>query len=363
MRALVLSHVYHDRENRRKLRELASLGWSMTVAVPGGSSESDGQLRVAPVPATGPADDPEGRRWSRRALRKLFSDVRPDLVQIEEEPGTSAALAAAREARRLEIPVVLFSWDSVPRDRGWRERRRHVATLGCAAAVIGGNSLAQGLLSSPASGLPSLSLPQFGTAPPPARERSSGPELAIGFVGRLVPERGADRLLRACGQLMGSWSLTIAGTGPEQEALELLAERLGLAARTRWPGAQTRAQIAELWQRTDCLVVPSRSTPAWVERWSPVLVEAMAHGVAPVVSAEGALPEMVGEAGVVFRDEEELLLRLQELVADPARRSALGAAARRRVLDRYQDAALARSLDRFWKEVLARRPEAAGAAT
>ncbi|HSR15979.1 MAG TPA: glycosyltransferase, partial [Gemmatimonadales bacterium] len=106
----------------------------------------------------------------------------------------------------------------------------------------------------------------------------------------------------------------------------------------------------------DCLVVPSRSTPGWVERHSPAVLEAMAHGVAVVASREGALPDLVGDAGLLFSSDEELLVSLQELLASPERRMVLGQAGRRRVLDRYVDAALARATGAFWQEVLSHRP-------
>ncbi|MBS1240857.1 MAG: putative glycosyltransferase [Gemmatimonadetes bacterium] len=355
MRALILSHFYADPTQRQKLRELAGLGWSVTLALPGGTADMDGAIRIAPIPASGSATDPDGLRWSGRVLRRILTDVRPDIVQIEEEPGSQAAHAAVREARRLGIPAVLFSWQSLPLKRGFLEQRRFRRTMAGASGVIGGNRLAQALLTEAAPAIPSLSLPQTGVVPPAASERTTGASLAIAYVGRLTPERGPDRLLRACGQLLGPWTLVVAGTGPEQEALEDLAQKLGLAARTRWLGALSKGQIASLWAEVDCLVAPSRSTPEWVERASPVVLDAMAHGVAVVASTEGALPELVGDAGLLFQTEEELLISLQELLTAPARRLALGQAGRKRVLDRYVDAAIARSTDTFWREVLARQ--------
>ena len=114
----------------------------------------------------------------------------------------------------------------------------------------------------------------------------------------------------------------------------------------------------------DVIVAPSRSTPTWVERHSTVVIEAMAHGVAAVVSAEGALPEIVGDAGVVVASDEELLIALQELVMNRPRRATLGQASRKRVLDRYRRLRhRARFTSDFWHEVLTRahagRPVAA----
>ena len=363
MRALVLSHHALDPANRQKLRELTGHGWEVTLATPGGAADMDGPIRLAPVAVTGDLEDPAAMQYKARSFRRLLSDLRPAIVHVEEEPGTQPAFVAVNEALKLEIPSVIFSWNSLPRKRGFFEERRYRRTLTEVSGVIGGNRLAENLLAEAAPGVPTMSLPQQGIVPPALLQRPSEETLAMATVGRLVPERGVDRLLRACGQLMGPWSLLVAGTGPEQESLEELASRLGLASRIRWLGPIGRSEISALWQDVDIIVAPSRSTPTWVERHSTVIVEAMAHGVAPVVSAEGALPELVGEAGIVVGSDEELLIALQELVMDQPRRAVLGQAGRKRVLDRYVDSAIARYTSDFWNEVLARahsgRPEAA----
>jgi glycosyltransferase involved in cell wall biosynthesis len=178
------------------------------------------------------------------------------------------------------------------------------------------------------------------------------PGFSIGFIGRLLPERGGETLIRACGQLMGPWRLTVIGTGPEQEALELIAERRGLAGRIRWIGGLPRDDVEPLWKEFDCLVMPAHATPSWVPRWSRALLDAMARGIAPVVTQAGALPELVGDAGIVVQDEDALALALQELVAEPARARELGRRARQRILEEFTDAAVARRTVEFWRTVL-----------
>lgn len=353
MRALVLSSAWDDPAFRRKLRELTGLGWSIVAATPGGAAGEEGGVRLAPVPASGSAPEPLDRRWSGRVLRRLLTDTRPDLVWIEGEPDTRAAHTATREAARLKIPSAVLGWESLPRQRGWLAARRYGASLRRVSGVAGVNRHALNLLSAGAPNVPTAVLPQLGITPPGlAPDRRPSDQFRLAYVGRLIPERGADRLLRACGQLMGQWILTVVGTGPEQEALEQLAQRLGLASRIRWLGPRTRAEVAALWAETDCLIVPSRATAEWIEVWSEAVLDAMAHEVAVVATATGALPELLDGVGIVAADDEELHLRMQELVKDRDRRTILGREGRRRILDWYVDSAVARETDAFWRQVV-----------
>lgn len=355
MRAVILSHEYLDPARRGKLRALAGLGCAITVATPGGESGIDGGVWLAPIPARGDGADATRSVWSRRALVALLRDVRPDIVQIEAEPTTQAAAAATRAATSLALPTVAFSWESLARPWSFFERRRRRTTLAAADGVIGGNRLAEGLLRSEAPSARHAVIPQFGMALPPATERPDRAGLAVGYIGRLVPERGADILFRACNQVMGAWTLSVLGTGPEQESLEHLAQRLGLAARLRWLGGAGREQVAQLWEEIDVLVVPSRASSAWVEQFHPLLIEAMAHGIAVVVTDTGALPEIVADAGMIVSDAESMALALQHLLADPALRSRLGEAGRSRVLATYADTPVAEQTLAFWREVIASR--------
>jgi glycosyltransferase involved in cell wall biosynthesis len=359
VRALILSSHYAEPQHRGKLKALAGLGVEVAAAIPNGTVGLDGGVRLMPIAASGDPADPASLRWSGRILKKTLAEFRPALVQIEEEPGTQVAEAAAAACRKLGIPYVVFAWESLPRRRGLLESRRWRATVSGAAGLLGGNRLAAALLQAGPERAMAADSPQTGMPPVEVPVRA-GPRagLSIGFVGRLVPERGAEMLFRSCGQLFGSWTLTIAGTGPEQESLEEIAQRLGLASRIRWMGGLPRAELDPLWATLDVLVVPSQDTATWTERHSPVLLDAMMREVAPVVTPVGALPETVGDAGVVVENVEALHLALQEMVAEPERCRVLGARARQRMLDLYVDTSVARRTLDFWLDLLA-RPSAA----
>jgi glycosyltransferase involved in cell wall biosynthesis len=354
VRAIILSSHYADPANRGKLRALAGLGCDLIAAIPNGTASLDAGVRLVPIPVHGSLDEPASLKWNGRTLKRLLTDNRPDILQIEEDPETPAADTAASLARRLGIPYVVFSWQSLPRRLGFVERLRTSRTLRGAAGAIGGNRLAELLLREHAGQALTTTLPQTGVPLPPVLDRRPGSEgegLAIGFIGRLVPERGLDQLLRALGQTYGAWHLTILGTGPEQEATEELVQRLGLASRIRWLGGIRRELIDEMWTYLDCLVVPSRDTPTWVERSSPLLLEAMARGITAVVTPAGALPELIGDAGVIAPDLEALTLALQQFVADPSKCRGFGVRGRERVLDQFVESAVATRTLAFWEAI------------
>ena len=366
MRAVIVSHTYIDPATRGKLKALAGLGCTLSVAVPAAWSPTprgpalqatwgnDGGLRIVPIPVTG--DRGEGVAWRSKDLYRLLSDFRPDIVQVEAEPWTPAAAAASAHAAKLRQPLVLFGWESVTRSFGFLEGFRRGRTLDRATGLIGGNRVAAAILSKGKPGVPVTVIPQLGITPPLEVQRPSEPGLAIAFVGRLVPEKGLDCLFRACVKLLGKWTLTVVGSGPAQEQLEQLAEKLGIASRITWKGALPPETVRTLWAEVDTLVIPSRTTPGWVETFHQPLVEAMGHGVTVVGSDSGALPELIDTAGLVVPEDDvpALTAALQHLADSPRERQRLGREARLRVMHDYVDDAVARRTLEFWESL--RRP-------
>ena len=357
MRVAVLSRAYSDPANRGKLRALAGLGCQVAAIVPDEDSSGtvewtdDGGVQVVPVRTSGDWGDPAGPEWSRRAIRRFLRDFRPDVIQIEEEPWTRAASRAHREARRIRVPTVAFTRQTVSWKLPARLALRRRRILRGAKGIVAANPLAMGLVGARYPDLRAIVLPQLGIAPPLAATRGSE-AFVIGFVGRLVAEKGPDILLRAALKVIAPWRLRISGTGPDQEELEALASRLGIAARITWLGAQPRDDLERSWSALDCFVAPSRSTRTWAETDGLAVMTAMAHGLPVVVSPSGALPGVVGDTGVIVPedDADALAAALQQLYEDRDRRRSLGAAARRRAMDIFSDTAVARRLLDFWRE-------------
>lgn len=367
MRAILVSHSYIEPSTRGKLRALAGLGCSIAVAVPerwlGREASApllaewgtDAGVRIAPIPIRGQSPTEPGV-WRRSSLKRLFTDFRPDVVQIEEEPWTPIAGTASALAQGLKVKTTLFGNFSLPERLSPLAQWRRSRTLSRVQGLLGANRGAVAQLTRFREGLPSAVMPQMGTTPPLDLPRERRDALAIGFVGRLVPEKGLDLLFRACVKMAGRWHLTVVGSGPAQEELEALAEKLGIAARVSWLGALPLPQLVELWPAMDCLVVPSRTTSRWVETFHLPLIQAMGHGVTIIGADSGALPELIDTAGLVVpeNDVPALTAALQHLSDSPRERERFGREGRLRVISEYTDDAVARRTLEFWERLVRR---------
>ncbi|MGH2870786.1 MAG: glycosyltransferase [Solirubrobacteraceae bacterium] len=171
--------------------------------------------------------------------------------------------------------------------------------------------------------------------PPPPAATPEG--VRVTCVGRLVPEK-AQRLLIEAAAEVGTRGLDLrlrlAGDGPERPHLEQLAGELGVSSRVEFLGAVAHTEIDQLLAQTDIFCLPS-----FAEGVPIVLMEAMATGIPVVASHVMGIPELIvdGVSGRLVRpgSREDLVDALTELARDPARRQALGRAARDRVRSEF----------------------------
>ena len=179
-----------------------------------------------------------------------------------------------------------------------------------------------------------------------ARRRPYAPHGPVVAVGRLVPKKGFEGLVRAVAGVRDR-KVVIAGAGPERPRLE------SVVAETRAPvslaGALPNDQVRELVEGASLLVVPSVVAPDGDRDGAPVAaVEAMALGVPVVASDVGGLPELVGpDRGRLVAPGDPAALRsaIDALLAmDADERAAMGRAGRAWVERCADRAALARRL-------------------
>jgi glycosyltransferase involved in cell wall biosynthesis len=113
---------------------------------------------------------------------------------------------------------------------------------------------------------------------------------------RLIHWKGISLAIRALAAAgMKDVHLIVAGDGPERARLERLARRLGVETQVEFRGWMERVDLLSVFSRTDVLLFPSMH-----EDCGAVVIEAMAHGVIPIVLDRGGPPGLTGEAGNVI---------------------------------------------------------------
>jgi glycosyltransferase involved in cell wall biosynthesis len=209
----------------------------------------------------------------------------------------------------------------------------------CVAAIAGSQEAASVLRRKGYQGTLGI-IPQFGVDPslfaPPEQGRPPD-SFHIGYAGGLIREKGVDLLLRACAGLQGDWRLTAVGSGDEQEALMVLAQQLGIRDRVTLGQRLISQEMPNFYRSLDALVLPSRTQPNWKEQFGRVLIEAMACGVPVIGSDCGEIPNVIGQAGMIFAEEEheQLTAQIQRLMNEPDLARSLARAGRERALERF----------------------------
>lgn len=167
------------------------------------------------------------------------------------------------------------------------------------------------------------------------------PQRYLLFVGRLIEDRGLGTLLDAFARLPTSMQLVIAGEEQmPQAAYQALRSRAN--ERVAFIGHQSTSVLDALYARAFLCVHPSE-----VEGMPIAVLDAMAHGLAVVVSDIPANREAVGDAGVVFPvgDREALAAALRALLDAPERVRELGEQARGRAQREYSWDAIAQEIE------------------
>jgi glycosyltransferase involved in cell wall biosynthesis len=150
--------------------------------------------------------------------------------------------------------------------------------------------------------------------------------------GRLEQTKGVRQLLAAFGQVEVSARLVIAGWGELEGAVRAAARR---DRRIEFVGRVSRAEVMDLLSTSRALLLPS----IWEDNCPLVMLEAQARGTPAIVSDRGGPPEFVvdGEHGFVVDPDDTAAFAtcITRLAVDPRLAAAMGARARRRLIDRH----------------------------
>lgn len=314
-------------------------------------------------------------RWGGREPRILpFHDrLRGfDLIQ-SWELFTDWSGEAAEARRKWEIPLAIMVWDNIPFNMEHSANRRgikeQVARHADRFLVHTERSWRMLRLEQIAEDRivkldPGVDTHLFCPGPADRARFGFGPEdLVLLFVGWLLPRKGIDFLLLALRELLDDPALShrrlrlwMVGAGLDRSRVESLARRLGIEDACVFAGPAPYTEMPDRFRAADVFVLPSIATPQWQEQFGMSLIEAMASGVPVISTLSGAIPEIVGDAGILCQPNDFVSLHeaIRRLICDPSARQELAQRGRTRAESRFTLDAYAANLSEIYDGMLRR---------
>jgi glycosyltransferase involved in cell wall biosynthesis len=285
-------------------------------------------------------------------------NTRPDVIDLYEEPFSVVALQTLlmRDLLAQKAALVFYSAVNVGRRWAWPYRVIERCVLRHADGAHGPNQDVPRVLRSkglsedrPFQIIPiGVDVDRFASAEPMSLDAIPRPR--VGYVGRFEPVKGLDVLLAAFRRMTTPASLVLVGGGSQRG--QLVGERAHVLPAVKYE------RIPSLLKALDVLVLPSVTIlPEHREQFGRVLVEAMACGTPVVGSSSGAIPEVIGDAGLVVpeRDPAALASAIDLVLTDADLRARLIERGRQRVASHMAWPAVAERTLELFRSALAHR--------
>jgi len=343
---VVVSHACVLDANRSPYRTLATAA-AVTIVTPAAwahafspepfqSSDAPFPGRVLTFPArqVGRPQRYTLRCWPGRVLRQ----TQASFVIIEEEAFSLSGLWWSWAARRHALPYAIQAAENLDRRfpapvRRWRDSVLAHASLVMARSPMAGERAkeagARGSVQVIAHGVDEV-----------ASTNAPATNTLVGFVGRLVPEKGVADLLTLARE-RPDWSFAVVGDGPLRSDVEAAGDNV------RWLGSLANGDMPAFYATLAALVVPSRTTPTWTEQFGRIIIEALAQGVPVVAYDSGEIPWVASVTGAVLvaeGDVEALGEAVAVVLADQEQREVLATRGREAVRSHFTNEAAGRAL-------------------
>ena len=371
-RLITIGHSYVVALNRRLAHEIARVGgWEVTAVAP--SSFPGDSRPIAFEPQENELCRVEQARvhftrkvhlmlYNRR-LREIMREPW-DLVHCWEEPFVLAGGQVAMLTPK-QTPFAFYTFQNIsktyPPPFNWIE---NYCLRRCAGWLASGASVCQALSSRGYAEKPHRIIPlgvdmDHFSPNPEARLTvfqdlawpSNGPPV-LGYLGRLLPEKGLALLMQALDSLSTPWRALFVGSGPMEGALRAWSARYG--DRVRVATDISHSHVPRYLNVMDLMCAPSQTTIRWREQFGRMIIEAFACGVPVIASDSGEIPQVVGNAGILVAESDVSLWtgKIGELVENLPLRSELSAAGLERARSLYAWPHVARRHLDFFGELI-----------
>lgn len=334
MKVLIIYHAGAMQNARQIYYELAQAqDIDLTVIVPQvlqteSAYDPTGWLRIEheengngyhlfPVPLRNPSN--YGRGFEIMRLQVTIKHIQPDIIHVLDEAYSNYLFQVVWQ-RVLAAPrskVLFYGFQNLPLHLGWRSAPWKLTWPRTAGGVTANSEAIENLRRAGFGAHLPLERIFWGistdTFKPMSRlvlkkELNLDCKYIVGFIGRFIPEKGLNVLQAAIRCLRNEVHCLIIGSGPMQSELERWSEIPELRGRIHLYNVMPQDTLAKYINCMDVLVIPSLTFNHWKEQYGRVAAEAMACGIPVVGSDSGAIPEVIGSAGLIFREGDHAAL-------------------------------------------------------
>lgn len=290
-------------------------------------------------------------------MKKLLKKLQPDILHMDEEPYNFATWHALRIAKKLRISSLFFTWQNLYRSYPWPFSMFEQQSYRMASCAIAGNLAARDVLHKKGFKKQIHVIPQFGVEPEhfisQQSPRNNG-EFHIGYMGRIIEAKGLATLVEAFAMLPSQCRLILIGQGPYKDYLVQMVQQLHIDDRVIFQPPVPSTEVPDMISKLDVLVLPSLTRSNWMEQFGRVLVEAMICKVPVIGSSSGEIPNVIGNAGLIFNEgnASDLAQKILLLINNPEQRTDLAERGRERVLNVYTQERIARQTYEVYQKML-----------
>ncbi len=300
-------------------------------------------------------------------MARLLRRFQPDIIDIWEEPWSLVSAQTCFLARRLVPHAKIIAETEQNIDKTLPPPFENIRkyTLNNVDFLVGRSQEAidhvrrKGYQGASRVVPNAVDIEMFGPLPPQkmkqTRQELGFEGFVAGYVGRLVPEKGLMEMIEALPLLPPAIHFAFIGEGAQETELKARAAQLGVASRAKFLGARPMTELPPIVGALDALILPSRTTATWKEQFGRVIIEAGACGVPVIGSDSGAIPEVVGDAGLIFPegDASALAGAVLQLHADSGLARRIGQIGLRRARERFSWQQVARQMTEIYREIAA----------
>ena len=174
----------------------------------------------------------------------------------------------------------------------------------------------------------------------------------IGYLGRFVPEKGLDLLMKVLDSLETPWRALFVGGGVMESSLRTWSERYPNKVRICTDIKHNK--VSQYINAMDMLVAPSQTVSNWEEQFGRMLIEAFACGIPVIGSDSGEIPYVIDDAGLVVGEKDQLgwVKAVSDLLNSPSQRQELGQKGLERAHKLYTWPSVAKQHLEFFTELL-----------